>query len=154
MTLELKDEKPGVRQGAADTLGLLLVAVPAKSGELVGPLAQLINDPHVTSEVALAGLRATKKFAKAHPDVISKHLVAFIPLVVARLKDKVLPVKIEAERVLLHALQIHTNADVFKDYVATTDPVFSRYITDYVTRVIKKLSPQSDEEEDAEEDEA
>jgi hypothetical protein len=68
--------------------------------------------------------------------------------VVARLKDKVLPVKIEAERVLVHALQIFTNQDIFRDYVATTDPVFNRYVNDYVTRVIKKLNPQSEEEED------
>jgi hypothetical protein len=34
-----------------------------------------------TSDVALAGLRATKRFAKAHPDVMSRHLVAVIPLV-------------------------------------------------------------------------
>jgi hypothetical protein len=72
--------------------------------------------------------------------------------VVARLKDKVLPVKIEAERVLVHALQIFTNPEILKEYVASTDPVFSRYLTDYVTRIIKKLSPQSDAEEEDEDD--
>ena len=68
------------------------------------------------------------------------------------MKDKVLPVKIEAERVLLHALQIFSNPDILKDYVASTDPVFSRYLTDYVTRVIKKLNAQSDAEAEDEDD--
>lgn len=72
---------------------------------------------------------------------------------VARLKDKLVAVKLEAERVLLHALQIHSNPNVFKDYVATTDAVFNKYITDYVTKVIKKMSPESEEEEE-DEDEA
>lgn len=69
---------------------------------------------------------------------------------VARLKDKVVPVKSEAERVLLHALQVHNSNNVFKEYVATTDPVFNKYITDYVSKVIKKLSPQSEDEDDEE----
>lgn len=69
----------------------------------------------------------------------------------ARLKDKVAPVKNEAERVLLHALQVNNNTSVFKNYVATTDAVFNKFITDYVTRTIKKLKPES-EEEDEEED--
>ena len=34
-----------------------------------------------TSDVALAALRGTKRFAKAQPSVMSRHLAAFIPLV-------------------------------------------------------------------------
>jgi hypothetical protein len=69
-----------------------------------------------------------------------------------KIKDRTnFPVKLAAERALMHVLEIHQNQTTLKDYVAKLDSATAKTLQDYCSRVLAKLPPQSEEENDEEE---
>ncbi len=70
-----------------------------------------------------------------------------MPPIVAKLKDRAnFPIKLANERTLIHLLAIHSDPSVLKDYVATLDATAAKWLQDYASKILVKLSPTSDDE--------
>ena len=64
----------------------------------------------------------------------------------ACVRERTIPVKLAAERALVHVLKLDVSEDILTDYVKTLGSN-SRSVTDYVKRVLVKIaSNESDEE--------
>jgi hypothetical protein len=69
-----------------------------------------------------------------------------------RVKDRSnFPVKLAAERTVMHVLQVHIDPSTLEQYLQTLDNTTARTISDYCKRVLTKLPPDS-ESESSEED--
>jgi hypothetical protein len=76
-------------------------------------------------------------------------LTVIVPGIMERLKDRTnFPVKLGAERALVHCLQIHGDPETLNKYSQTLDPNTARVLVDYAKRVLSKLNPDSEPEED------
>jgi hypothetical protein len=74
-------------------------------------------------------------------------LEKIIPALMSCVRDRVIPVKLAAERALVHVLKLNTSDAIIKGYVKTLGPSASRSVSDYVRRVLTKIaSNESDEE--------
>lgn len=70
-----------------------------------------------------------------------------VPPIVAKLKDRAnFPIKLANERTLIHLLAIHSDPSVLKDYLATLEPTSAKWLQDYATKILVKLSATSDDE--------
>lgn len=77
------------------------------------------------------------------------HLNTLVQKVFGKVKERTnLPVKLAAERTLMHVLQVHTNPKLVDEYCATLDATTGRALSDYCKRILAKLSQDSESEED------
>ncbi len=82
---------------------------------------------------------------------MSKHLSLVVPPLMERIKDRSnFPVKLAAERALMHTLQVHTDPEVLKSYSQTLDQATARTLVDYAKRVLAKLTQDSGSESEEE----
>lgn len=150
----LAEDKVPLRQAGVECAGRLIaqtaVDAPALTAKMLPHLARLVQDS--SNDVRRTAIDALKQFAKQRPDVAVEHLPMLVPPLMASVKAGAanLPVKLAAERALLHVLQIQSKPSVLTDYVATVDDKAARAINDYTKRVLSQLSPESDDEEDDE----
>eukprot|EP01114_Cavostelium_apophysatum_P005269 TRINITY_DN1605_c0_g1_i7.p1 TRINITY_DN1605_c0_g1~~TRINITY_DN1605_c0_g1_i7.p1 ORF type:complete len:2557 (-),score=707.41 TRINITY_DN1605_c0_g1_i7:133-7803(-) len=120
----LKDEKSPIRQSACEAIGEILVKPEAAESDLflklITPLSELLNDE--SNDVKIAALKVIKQSAKKFPSVTKEHLGMLVPKVFTRVKERSnLPVKLAAERTLLHLLQIHIDPNTLTIYSETLD---------------------------------
>ena len=62
-------------------------------------------------------------------------------------RDRVIPVKLAAERALVHVLKLNTSDAIIKEYVKTLGPSASRSVSDYVRRVLTKIASNDSDDE-------
>ncbi|KAG0253420.1 translational activator of GCN4 [Actinomortierella ambigua] len=108
-------------------------------GELVSKLTQaLAMDIAIESKrLALVCLRA---FARKRPDLVEPKLKEVVPAMMACVRERVIPIKLAAERALLFSLQLQYNDGVYQQYLGTIDTAASKQLVDYHRRILSKLA--------------
>ncbi|PRP84949.1 hypothetical protein PROFUN_07334 [Planoprotostelium fungivorum] len=141
------DEKLSVRQSVCETVGRIVLLgqiTDAALGQYLNILAQMIND--TVSDIKITALKNVKKFAKRCPQVSRSYLNVLVPPTMAAVKDRMnVPVKLAAERALMHLLQVHHTPATLDEYAATLDNIQAKNIADYSKRILSKLVPDSDD---------
>lgn len=65
----------------------------------------------------------------------------------ACVRDRTIPVKLAAERALVHVLKLNISDEIIQNYVKSLGSTASRSVSDYVRRVLSKIaSNESDDE--------
>ncbi|TPX65734.1 hypothetical protein SpCBS45565_g04973 [Spizellomyces sp. 'palustris'] len=122
-----------VAEGSADKL------LPALVGVL--PAGQASNDARREVEVVI------KNVAKQSHQVVAPYLSTIVPALMLCVRDRNIPVKLAAERALLHVFEIGKETDVLQRYLGTLDAPTARNIGDYARRVLSKLVEKDSDDE-------
>jgi hypothetical protein len=72
-------------------------------------------------------------------------MTSLVPLVMQSVRDRTIPVKLAAERALLHILRIQEGS--FESYIQDIEPNQRRSINDYAKRVLVKLLDRDSDDE-------
>ncbi|KAI1317575.1 translational activator of GCN4 [Mortierella claussenii] len=109
------------------------------TGELIKKLAlHLSQDINVESKrLILVSIRAV---ARQSPWLVEPHLTQIVPLMMTSVKERVIPIKLAAERALLFALQLQKDDSVYQSYLGIIDTTASKALTDYHRRILSKLA--------------
>ncbi|CAI5465590.1 unnamed protein product [Closterium sp. Yama58-4] len=140
------DDKVPVRETAAKAAGRWLVLFGMGGGSAAGVvavLASLLGD--AASDVRRRALSAVKMVAKKEP-IPAKLLAALGPPLSECLKDTSQPVRLAAERTILHAFQLSKGPDQVT--------AAQKYLTGLESRRIAKMPVVSDGSDDSEDDDA
>ncbi|KAJ8498675.1 hypothetical protein OPV22_009227 [Ensete ventricosum] len=142
----LKDDKFPIREAANKTMGRLLCYQARKEGSTSSHLVQLLVSAlqDDSSEVRRRSLSSIKAFAKVNPAAIATYISTLGPAIADCLKDGSTPVRLAAERCALHVFQLTKGGDNIQ--------AAQRYITGLDARRIAKLSENSDESENSDDD--
>ncbi|ONK79574.1 uncharacterized protein A4U43_C01F7760 [Asparagus officinalis] len=144
----LRDDKFPIRESATKAIGRLLIyqiQLEAKSKtslELLQLLISALQDE--SSDVRRRSLSSIKSVAKVNPSAISANLLNLGPAVAECLKDGNTPVRLAAERCVLHVFQLPKGAD---NVVAA-----QKYLTGLDARRLSKLSEDSDDSDKSDDD--
>lgn len=110
------DEKFPVRETSTNALGRLLLHLtlcdPSKTtahSEILPSIVSVLQDD--SSEVRRRALSVLKAVAKANPAATMSHITVLGPLLADCLKDGSTPVRLTAERCLLHVFQLTKGAE-------------------------------------------
>ncbi|XP_042484650.1 protein ILITYHIA [Macadamia integrifolia] len=143
----LKDDKFPVRETATKALGRLLLH-QAKNDpsntqlELLPFIVSALQDD--SSEVRRRSLSCLKAIAKVNPLIITANLAYLGPALSECLKDGSAPVRLAAERCILHVFQLTKGAENIQ--------AAQKYFTGLEARRLSKLPEHSDDSEDSEAD--
>ncbi|MED6131161.1 eIF-2-alpha kinase activator GCN1 [Stylosanthes scabra] len=145
----LKDEKFPLRETSTKALGRLLLYKtqmdPSDTVLYKDVLSMLASSTHDdSSEVRRRALSAIKAFAKANPSAILSHGPIIGPALADCLKDANTPVRLAAERCILHAFQLTKGSENVQ--------AVQKYITGLDARRLSKLNENSDDSGDSDED--
>ncbi|URD74488.1 hypothetical protein MUK42_09064 [Musa troglodytarum] len=142
----LKDDKFPIREAANKTMGRLLCYQAQKEGSTSSQLVQLLVSAlqDDSSEVRRRSLSSIKAFAKVNPAAVATYISTLGPAIADCLKDGSTPVRLAAERCALHVFQLTKGGDNIQ--------AAQRYITGLDARRIAKLSENSDESENSDDD--
>nr|XP_027089601.1 protein ILITYHIA [Coffea arabica] len=145
----LKDEKFPVRETSTRALGKLLLhqirSDPSNSSAHLETLSSIIlamQDD--SSEVRRRSLCSLKAVAKANPAALMIHAATYGPVLAECLRDGNTPVRLAAERCALHAFQLARGAENIQ--------AAQKFITGLDARRISKLSENSDESDNSEDE--
>ncbi|KAG0338181.1 translational activator of GCN4 [Podila horticola] len=108
-------------------------------GELIMKLAaHLTLETNIESKrLILVCLRAVSRQA---PWLVEPHLGTLVPLMMTSVRERVIPIKLAAERALLFALQLQKDDGVYQTYLSTIDTTASKALIDYHRRILSKLA--------------
>ncbi|KAF9921308.1 translational activator of GCN4, partial [Modicella reniformis] len=90
-----------------------------------------------SKRLILVSIRAV---ARQSPWLVEPHLSQIVPQMMASVRERVIPIKLAAERALLFALQLQKDDSVYQKYLGTIDTAASRALTDYHRRILSKLA--------------
>ncbi|KAK5582574.1 hypothetical protein RB653_004159 [Dictyostelium firmibasis] len=145
---DCRDEKGPIRESSAYLAEAILVASPLTySKDLVPSICHLIGDQ--SSSVSISALQVIKRFCKANQQLSRQYLRDIVIPTMNRLKERTnLPLKLAAERTLVHSLQIFKESVVMDDLVKqlelSGESQMANSLIDYHKRVLIKLAPDSD----------
>ena len=108
-------------------------------GELIKKLALFLpQDVNVESKrLILVCLRAV---SRQTPYLVQPHLNEIVPLMMTSVRERVIPIKLAAERALLFALQLQKDDSVYQTYLGSIDATASKTLMDYHRRILSKLA--------------
>ncbi|KAF9438265.1 translational activator of GCN4 [Entomortierella beljakovae] len=108
-------------------------------GELIKKLClALSQDISIESKrLILVSIRAV---ARQSPWLVEPQLSHVVPVLMGSVRERVIPVKLAAERALLFSLQLQKDDSVYQSYLGTIDTTASRALTDYHRRILSKLA--------------
>ncbi|KAI8927350.1 armadillo-type protein [Entophlyctis helioformis] len=128
----LTDDKAEVTDAAVDVGAKLLTDLPfVKSGGAAALIDTLIDAIH-----------ALKTLAKTDIDEL-------VPALMTNVRDRTIPIKLAAERALVHVFQIKYGTGILQNYLDTLDAPTARSIGDYARRVLVKIGERDSDTEDA-----
>jgi len=86
---------------------------------------------------------------------MQKHLKIVVPTLMNKVKERALPVKLAAERTMLHVLAVHPlDMTVVDSYCSSlSNPGEAKTLKDYCTRILAKLAERSEDENSENEEE-
>ncbi|TPX30377.1 hypothetical protein SmJEL517_g06060 [Synchytrium microbalum] len=117
--------------------------------ELVPILASILTAAGKENEVRRESLVVLKKLAKKqHSKSILGNLSVLVPPVMVCVRDRIIFVKLAAERCLLHLFQLSQGENVLQGYLKTLDAANARSVGDYARRVLSKLSQDEESDDD------
>ncbi|KAN0049996.1 hypothetical protein ACTA71_003094 [Dictyostelium dimigraforme] len=147
---DCRDEKGPIRESSAYLAEAILVASPLTyAKDLVPSVCHLIGDQ--SSSVSISALQVIKRFCKSNQQLSRQYLRDIVVPTMNRLKERTnLPLKLAAERTLVHSLQIFKESvvmdDLIKQLELSGESLMANSLIDYHKRVLMKLSPDSDVE--------
>ncbi|KAG7021005.1 Protein ILITYHIA [Cucurbita argyrosperma subsp. argyrosperma] len=143
----LKDEKFPIRETSTKALGRLLLnqiqqspTTNATNLDILTSLVSALQDD--SSEVRRKALSAIKAVAKENPSFTVTHASLIGPALAECLKDGSTPVRLAAERCVLHCFQLTRGSENVQ--------AAQKFITGLEARRLSKLPEQSDDSEDSE----
>jgi hypothetical protein len=89
-----------------------------------------------------------RQASKLAPEVTRAHLVELMQPLLAAVKDPNMKVKLVGERAMIYLLELRTRNETLNEYVARADGESARFVRDYARRVLVRLNPDSDNEEE------
>ncbi|OZJ04029.1 hypothetical protein BZG36_03770 [Bifiguratus adelaidae] len=95
-----------------------------------------------TAETKRMALMVIRAVARKNATVLQPYLDLLIPPLLSCARDRNIPVKLTAERALLHTLQLLDSEDVMKAYLDRADETASKALSDYHRRILSKLQQQ------------
>ncbi|KAG0051009.1 translational activator of GCN4 [Gryganskiella cystojenkinii] len=108
-------------------------------GELIKKLAA-----YLTQDVCLEGKRlilvCLRAVSRQTPYLVQPYLHEIVPLMLTSVRERVIPIKLAAERALLFALQLQNDDGVYQTYLGSIDTAASKTLTDYHRRILSKLA--------------
>ncbi|KAG0198297.1 translational activator of GCN4 [Mortierella sp. GBA30] len=111
--------------------------------ELMGELIQKLTQ-HLTQDINLESKRlilvSVRAVARQAPWLVEPHLKTVVPLMMTSVRERVIPIKLAAERALLFALQLQKDDSVYQAYLGMIDTVASKALVDYHRRILSKLA--------------
>ncbi|KAF8985319.1 translational activator of GCN4 [Entomortierella lignicola] len=111
--------------------------------ELVGELIKKLSLA-LTEDIGIESKRlilvCIRAVARQAPWLVEPHLNQIVPVMMASVRERVIPVKLAAERALLFSLQLEKNDSVYQKYLGTIDTAASKALTDYHRRILSKLA--------------
>ncbi|KAI8595609.1 hypothetical protein EDD21DRAFT_33932 [Dissophora ornata] len=111
--------------------------------ELMGELIKKIT-LHLSQDINIESKRlilvCIRAVARQSPWLVKPHLSQIVPLMMNSVRERVIPIKLAAERALLFALQLQKDDSVYQTYLGTIDTAASKALTDYHRRILSKLA--------------
>ncbi|KAJ3031271.1 translational activator of GCN4 [Rhizophlyctis rosea] len=101
-----------------------------------------------SSDARREALITLKTLAKTSHGTITPFLPTLVPVLMACVRDRTIPVKLAAERCMVHVFRVGEGDAVVKEYVKGVDAGTGRVVGDYVRRVLSKLEGESEGEEE------
>jgi hypothetical protein len=101
-----------------------------------------------SSDLRRAALEAIKVGSKNYRQACFHHATEFMSALITGTKDINLRVKYVADRGMKYLLDGGKNAAALQAYLSAADPESGRYVKDYCTRVLVRMSDVSDDESD------
>ncbi|KAF9957711.1 translational activator of GCN4, partial [Mortierella alpina] len=125
-------------------IGKMLTSEPYQvDQELIGELIKKLSQ-HLTQDINLESKRlilvSLRAVARQAPWLVEPHLAHVVPLMMASVRERVIPIKLAAERALLFALQLQKDDSVYQAYLGSIDTNASKTLTDYHRRILSKLA--------------
>ncbi|KAI8841708.1 armadillo-type protein [Chytridium lagenaria] len=158
----LDDEKAQITEAAVQSASVFLQHEEYLADDNVPTLmAGLINlakpgDSRVDGR--RMAVKVIKKMAKHNHKLISPLLSTIVPVLMLCVRDRVIPIKLAAERALIYVFQLSVLGRVrrrlyFRNYVKGLDPPTARKHGDYARRVLTKLAEKDSADEGEDDDE-
>ncbi|KAF9918095.1 translational activator of GCN4 [Lobosporangium transversale] len=111
--------------------------------ELIGELLKKLT-LHLSLEINIESKRlilvSVRAVARQSPWLVEPHLKEIVPLMMTSVRERVIPIKLAAERALLFALQLQKDDSIYQKYLGTIDTAASKALTDYHRRILSKLA--------------
>ncbi|KAI8828909.1 armadillo-type protein [Chytriomyces cf. hyalinus JEL632] len=96
-----------------------------------------------------------KTLAKKHYEFVAAYLSILVPTLMLLVRERVIPIKLAAERSLLHLLCLSSQRNdpsVLTKYASGLDNAAARNLSDYAKRVLTKLADKESDDEGGDED--
>lgn len=90
----------------------------------------------------------TFQAGKLASEVTRAHVVELMQPLLAAVKDPNMKVKLVGERAMIYVLELHSRNETLNEYIARADGESARFVRDYARRVLMRLNPESDTEEE------
>ncbi|KAJ3208838.1 translational activator of GCN4 [Dinochytrium kinnereticum] len=157
----LEDEKTQVTEAALQGASLLLQNEEYLEGDVAKILLlALVNvaKPDVPKvDARRIAVKVIKKVAKHHHKLIAPLMSSIVPTLMLCVRDRVIPIKLSAERALIYTFQLISLSEgetspVLQKYLSSLDGPTSRSIGDYARRVLVKLAEKGSDDEGEEDD--
>ncbi|KAG0234297.1 armadillo-type protein [Mortierella sp. GBAus27b] len=109
------------------------------TGELIKKLSSAISQ-EITIESRRLILVCIRAVARQSPWLVEPYLSHIVPQMMASVRERVIPVKLAAERALLFSFQLQKDDSVYQKYLGTIDTASSKALVDYHRRILSKLA--------------
>lgn len=111
--------------------------------ELIEELIKKLSSA-ISQEVCIESRRlilvCIRAVARQSPWLVEPHLSHIVPQMMASVRERVIPIKLAAERALLFSFQLQKNDSVYQKYLGTIDTAASKALVDYHRRILSKLA--------------
>ena len=115
-------------------------------------MASILQVDQKQNEVRREALVVLRQLAKCdHAKYIAPYLDLIVPQVQACVKDRIIFVKLAAEKALISVFQLSEGQSTLQRYLATLDSANAQTVGDYAKRVLSKIEDEEEEEEAEEE---
>ncbi|KAF9359136.1 translational activator of GCN4 [Mortierella sp. AD094] len=108
-------------------------------GELISKLSIVLSQD-ISIESKRLILVCIRAVARQAPWLVEPHLSQIVPVMMTSVRERVIPVKLAAERALLFSLQLQKDDSVYQTYLGTIDTTANKALTDYHRRILSKLA--------------
>ncbi|KAF9367683.1 translational activator of GCN4 [Mortierella sp. AD011] len=108
-------------------------------GELINKLCIVLSQDIITESKRLI-LVCIRAVARQAPWLIEPRLSQVVPVIMTSVRERVIPVKLAAERALLFSLQLQKDDSVYQTYLGTIDTTANKALVDYHRRILSKLA--------------
>ncbi|KAI8915645.1 armadillo-type protein [Gorgonomyces haynaldii] len=142
---QLDSDKTFVSLAAIGLVGMILQIDTSFVDEAVRAFAKLMA-PSSNADTKREAIVVVKQLAKNHL-LQMPHLKELVPVLMASVRDRTIPVKLAAERALVHCLAIKQGTKRLDEFLTLLDASQAQTIGDYCKRVLIKIAGRDSDDE-------